>query len=206
MKLPLPYTPLLLAVLCFQSWADENQDEYEYIATPKANQVADLTDDDRDGVINARDLCPGTPLGSQLDNDGCGELVVNKEEGQLHILFENDSSQISSVFASQIESMAAFLNKYPSASIEIQGYTSSVGSPEYNLALSKRRALAVENKLLSYGINKSRVRIVGYGENRLEAKGNDEVSHALNRRVTAKVVGVSKKVVEEWNIFSIIAK
>ncbi|EKM31423.1 ompA family protein, partial [Vibrio harveyi] len=62
-------------------------DEYEYMETPTANQIADLIDDDRDGVINARDLCPGTPEGSLIDNDGCGEYAKSSQEMQIRVLF-----------------------------------------------------------------------------------------------------------------------
>ncbi|NMT03339.1 OmpA family protein, partial [Vibrio parahaemolyticus] len=44
------------------------EDEYEYRPVPNAEQIADLQDDDNDGVINARDMCPGTPEGSEVDN------------------------------------------------------------------------------------------------------------------------------------------
>jgi outer membrane protein OmpA-like peptidoglycan-associated protein len=102
--------------------------------------------------------------------------------------------------------MAEFLERYKSASIQIQGYASKIGTPEYNLELSKKRAHAVEDELLSYGTEPSRVTIVGYGETRLESEGEDETSHALNRRVTATVVGLKEEVIEEWTIFTVIEK
>ncbi len=181
-------------------------DKYAYIDTPVANQIADLQDDDQDGVVNARDFCPGTPSGAQVDNDGCGATMRTEDERQLRILFANDSYEINPVFSDQIRSMAEFLKAYQSASIEIQGYASKVGETDYNLALSKKRAVAVEKKLLSYGIPPKRVRIVGYGETRLEASGDDPASHAVNRKVTATVVGLTENVVEEWTIFSIKEK
>ncbi|MDW6017241.1 OmpA family protein [Vibrio plantisponsor] len=181
-------------------------EEYEYMATPTANQIADLQDDDQDGVVNGRDICPGTPSGSEVDNDGCGEVRRAQDQRQLRILFANDSYEINPVFASQIQTMADFLKIYKSASIEIQGYTSKVGTDEYNLELSKKRAEAVEKKLLSYDISSDRVRIVGYGESRLEDQGDDPAAHAVNRKVTATVVGLTEKVVEEWTIFSTLQK
>lgn len=177
-------------------------DEYEYIEPPKANQIADLQDDDNDGVINARDLCPDTPRGALIDNDGCGEVVRDSDKRQLHILFAHDSYEINPVFSDQIQEMATFLKKYPSASIEVQGYTSKLGTNDYNQELSQQRAEAVENKLLSYGIKPDRVRIVGFGENRLVDDGDSNSAHAVNRRVTATVVGLKERVVEEWTIFT----
>ena len=182
------------------------KDEYRYIDTPKAIQVADLTDDDRDGVVNARDLCPDTPEGAKIDNDGCASSVKAQEERALRVLFEHDSYEVNPVFSDQIQEMADFLEKYMSASIQIRGYTSKVGSAAYNLNLSKKRAAAVQDELLYYGIAPERVTIVGFGESRLEDEGDDEVAHAANRSVTASVIGLDETVVEEWTIFSIIEK
>lgn len=201
MKQLIPFS--LVALVPFSSAI---ADEYDYIQTPVANQVSDLTDDDRDGVVNARDVCPGTPKGAQVDNDGCGAALFEEEERQLRILFANDSYEINPIFSDQIQTMADFLERYKSASIQIQGYASKVGAPEYNLELSKKRAHAVEDELLSFGTEPSRVTIVGYGETRLESQGEDETSHALNRRVTATVVGLKEEVIEEWTIFSVIEK
>ncbi|USD40051.1 OmpA family protein [Vibrio sp. SCSIO 43135] len=181
-------------------------DDYPYIDTPQAKQISDLLDDDRDGVVNARDICPGTPKGSSVDNDGCGETIRSEDTRQLRILFAHNSYEINPVFGSQIQTMADFLKVYKSASIEIQGYASKVGAPEYNLELSKKRAHTVEDKLLSYEIDPKRVRVVGYGETRLETDGDDPASHAANRKVTATVVGLKEEVVEEWNIFTTLEK
>ncbi|MBW3696776.1 OmpA family protein [Vibrio sp. T187] len=181
-------------------------DEVAYIETPVADQISDLTDDDNDGVVNARDICPGTPSSSQVDNDGCGELLRSEEVKQLKVLFAHDSYEINPIFADQIQTMSEFLKTYNSASIEIQGYASKVGAPEYNLELSKKRAHAVEDRLLSYDISSNRVRIVGYGESRLEDQGDDDIAHAVNRKVTATVVGLNEEVLEEWTIFTTLEK
>ncbi|MCK6265801.1 OmpA family protein [Vibrio sp. ZSDE26] len=181
-------------------------DDYDYIETSKANQISDLLDDDRDGVVNARDICPGTPEKATVDNDGCGVTISEQDSMQLRILFGHDSYEINPVFASQIQTMADFLKTYQSASIEIQGFASKVGSNEYNLELSKQRAKMVREKLLSYEISPDRVEIVGYGETRLESEEEDPASHAVNRKVTATVVGLREEVVEEWNIFTTLEK
>ncbi|MFB9134342.1 OmpA family protein [Vibrio sp. AK197] len=200
-------TPLLLMPLAGSLFLSAcSADKYDYIDTPIANQIADLQDDDRDGVVNARDFCPDTPESALVDNDGCGASIREQDERQLRILFAHDSYEINPVFANQIQSMADFLKSYRSASIEIQGYASKVGQQDYNLALSKQRANAVQDKLLSYEIDPKRVRIVGYGETRLEAEGDDPASHAVNRKVTATVVGLTEQVVEEWTIFSVKEK
>jgi outer membrane protein OmpA-like peptidoglycan-associated protein len=182
------------------------EDAYEYKETPKPNQVDDLLDEDKDGVINARDLCPQTPAKADIDNDGCGTYIKTEEEMNLHILFQNDSSVIQPMFLAQIREMSEFLEAYPSTSIELQGYASKVGKAEYNLKLSERRAEAVQTALLDNGVSSSRVRIVGFGDTRLDELGDDEVSHAMNRKVVATVIGHKGNVKEEWSIFTKIEK
>ncbi len=181
-------------------------DVYDYQATPLANQVDDLLDDDRDGVINARDLCPETPPAAEIDNDGCGTFVKSTERMQIRVLFANDSDVVNPVFRRQIREMSAFLENYPSTSIELQGYASKTGNREHNLNLSKRRANNVRDMLISYGTSHTRIKIVGFGDSNLDNKGEDEVSHALNRKVVASVVGFKGRVKEEWTIFTTIPK
>ncbi|PFG56204.1 outer membrane protein OmpA-like peptidoglycan-associated protein [Vibrio sp. ES.051] len=196
----------LSLVLSACSSSNNNGDEYEYMATPLAEQWADHLDDDGDGVINERDLCPGTPLGAEIDNDGCGSYVDSSQEMQIRILFANDSDKINPIFSKQILELSNFLKEYPDTSIEIQGYASKTGSAEHNLDLSKRRAENVRKELLSNGISGSRVAIVGYGDTVLATQGTDEISHALNRRVTATVIGYKGEVKKEWTVFTTLPK
>ncbi|QXO18427.1 MULTISPECIES: OmpA family protein [Vibrio] len=181
---------------------EESSDVYDYMATPVAEQGADLLDDDNDGVINARDKCPQTPQGAQVDNDGCGKQINSSEQQKLHILFASDSSAIAPLFDDQIRQMAEFLQLYPEASIELQGYASKVGSAKYNQALSERRSAAVRMQLIRYGVTPNRIRVIGFGDTVLVADGDDQVSHAQNRRVTATVVGLKDEMLKEWTVFT----
>ncbi|EPR4992747.1 OmpA family protein [Vibrio navarrensis] len=181
-------------------------DEYDYRPTPIADQIDDLQDQDRDGVINARDLCPDTPSTAEVDNDGCGTYIKTSQQMQIRVLFANNSDVINPVFRSQIKELAEFLKLYPSTSIELQGFASRTGNAKLNLELSQRRADNVKEMLVSYGISSNRVRIVGFGDSKLVNEGEDEVSHALNRRVVASVVGHKGDIKEEWTIFTRLPK
>lgn len=200
------YITIIALSFVVAACASNRGDEYEYIDTPIAEQSADHLDDDSDGVINERDLCPGTPEGSEIDNDGCGSYENTSEKMQLRVLFANDSDVINSVFQKQILDLSKFLKEYPETSIEIQGYASRTGTAEHNLDLSKRRATNVRNELLQNGISPSRVTIVGYGDTVLATPGTDEVSHAQNRRVTATVIGYKGAVKKEWTVFTTLPK
>ncbi|OCH16624.1 MULTISPECIES: OmpA family protein [unclassified Aliivibrio] len=191
--------PVLMITLFLTACVSGDRD---YIETPKSDQIANLKDADYDGVINARDICPGTPRGAEIDNDGCAEYVEHSDKKELKILFANDSSEISPIFKSEIRTMAEFLIEYKEASIQLQGFASQQGNAEYNIRLSELRASSVRVALIEYGVEPNRIETVGFGDTLLTAKGDSAVSHALNRRVVATVVGFRGDVVNEWNIFT----
>lgn len=201
MKLLKAVLPLCLFVASANILADTNDEEFEYRALPESVQSYDLEDDDNDGVINARDLCIDTQIGAEIDNDGCGSYFESTEEKELHILFANNSTEINPVFLGQIRQMAAFLKRYESTTIRLQGYASKVGNSAHNLELSKKRASNVRRALISNGIQPSRVTIIGYGDTVFDSEGT-KISHTLNRKVVASVAGFKGNIKEEWHIFT----
>ncbi|MBY7732329.1 OmpA family protein [Vibrio bathopelagicus] len=205
MKLTNTVLSLCFMVVSTNAIAENNEDEFEYHALPPVTQIYDLQDDDNDGVINARDLCADTQIGAEIDNDGCGSYFESTEQKELHILFANNSTEINPVFLGQIRQMAAFLKRYESTSIELQGYASKVGNAAHNLKLSKERAAHVKRALISNGIQPSRVNIVGHGDSDFSSD-DTQINHALHRKVVASVVGFKGNIKEEWHIFTKIKK
>ena len=66
--------------------------------------------------------------------------------------------------------------------IIINGHCDTRGSREYNLALGQRRANSVKRAMLLLGVNDDQVRTVSFGAEKPVANGQDEESHARNRR------------------------
>ncbi len=200
---------LILSLICTSSVSANSKahdDQYEYLTTPVSNQLADLADQDNDGVINARDLCENTPKAASIDNDGCETYYEATEKKQLKVLFANNSTEISPLFITQVRTMAEFLTAYPDTSIELQGFASKTGNAEHNLTLSKQRATNVRKALISYGVSHTRIKTIGFGDTVTAVKGDSDTTHALNRRVVATVVGFHGEVEKEWTIFTTIAK
>ncbi len=69
------------------------------------------------------------------------------------------------------------------------GYTDSVGTAEYNVGLSNRRAAAVKAFLVSQGIAANRIYTEGKGERDPIASNSTAEGRAKNRRVEIEVVG-----------------
>ena len=77
---------------------------------------------------------------------------------------------------------AAWLAKYPSVRVTIEGHADERGTREYNLALGARRANAVKEFLVSQGVSTARVETVSYGKERPICTQSDE---AAGRRTAA---------------------
>ncbi|CZF82520.1 MULTISPECIES: OmpA family protein [Grimontia] len=169
---------------------------------PVASQQADLLDNDSDGVINARDNCEGTPAGAVINNDGCSEEFEISARDDLHILFANDSSRIPASFIGEVNDLASFMKSFSSIVVELKGYASIIGEPDYNLTLSERRSKAVKSALIEQGIIPDRVRIVGYGEAEPVEAQTQEQSDILSRRVTASVKVSETDIVKKWTIYT----
>ena len=92
--------------------------------------------------------------------------------------FDTNSFTIKPGGWAEINRVATVLNKYPNTNIQVAGHTDSLGDEEYNQRLSERRANAVKNALIQYGVNGSRIQAIGYGESLPISSDN-----AQNRRV-----------------------
>jgi outer membrane protein OmpA-like peptidoglycan-associated protein len=193
---------LVITALLFITTSTLASDEYEYIATPVSNQVADITDNDHDGVINARDKCPNTLTDAKIDSKGCSLEVMLEEKFILLVLFGNNSTNINPIFIPEIKQMALFIKRYPDLSVELRGYASMLGDQSHNKKLSIQRSEAVKRLLIQYGAAPTRITLNGLGRSELQKSGNTQQTQALNRRVTASIVGINRDIVKNWTIYT----
>lgn len=99
------------------------------------------------------------------------------------VYFAFDSSTVAPGELSKVRDMASHLDDSPRLAVILQGHTDERGSREYNLALGERRALAVREALMSYGVEPSRIQTLSFGEEQPAVAGFDESAWSLNRRV-----------------------
>ena len=99
------------------------------------------------------------------------------------VLFDTGKSDLKAGAYSVVEKLALFLGEYPTRTIEIEGFTDSVGSDDYNLGLSLHRAEAVRNALYGRGIPVERILYHGYGETFPIASNDTAEGRQRNRRV-----------------------
>jgi peptidoglycan-associated lipoprotein len=99
------------------------------------------------------------------------------------VYFEFDKSSLTSKSIQTLKSAVDALNENSTIEVTLSGHADERGTREYNLALGQRRAESVSNYLVLNGINKSRITVKSFGEEKPLAYGQDEASYAKNRRV-----------------------
>lgn len=99
------------------------------------------------------------------------------------VLFTSGSASLYPGGRDKLRQLAGVLNRYPRTTIQVIGNTDSRGSEESNLDLSRRRAQAVAEELVSAGVMSSRITTLGRGESNPVATNDTPEGRAQNRRV-----------------------
>jgi outer membrane protein OmpA-like peptidoglycan-associated protein len=99
------------------------------------------------------------------------------------VLFDRDRYSLRREDMDILRAAAAALKADPSLAVNIEGYTCSLGTTAYNLALGARRANAVKTYLVSEGVTADRLRTVSLGEDHAKHDNSREETRRLNRRV-----------------------
>ena len=144
----------------------------------------------------------GAGVGKMMDNQeremrealAASEAAAIRREGNLlavtfkgDVTFDTNSTVVKPGLYTEIDRVAGVLSRYPETLIRVEGHTDSVGSEEYNMDLSFRRANSVRDLLVQRGINIRRIETVGFGETKPVATNATEAGRQLNRRVEIKV-------------------
>jgi outer membrane protein OmpA-like peptidoglycan-associated protein len=85
----------------------------------------------------------------------------------------------------QFDNIVEYMTHKKSSRVEISGHTDNVGNPKTNKSLSKKRAEACRDYLVSKGIARDRIEAIGYGDERPIASNADEPGRQQNRRIEA---------------------
>jgi len=106
------------------------------------------------------------------------------------VLFDYDKADLSDAARATLQKNSAWLGKWTSTRISVEGHADSRGTSEYNLALGERRAAAVRDYLASLKIAADRIAIVSMGEEQPTCREEAETCWSQNRRghfvITAK--------------------
>lgn len=103
-------------------------------------------------------------------------------------MFDFDKYVIKEEAKAKLDDVVKWLLENPDVKVEVAGHTDNWGSDEYNQKLSENRAKAVYEYFVSKGVEKSRLRYVGYGELRPIATNATDEGRAQNRRVELTII------------------
>lgn len=112
-------------------------------------------------------------------------IIVNMSD----VLFESGKFTLKPATQVALAKVAGILESYPGLSVQVEGYTDSVGGDTYNQTLSENRANAVMNFLVAQGVKQSSTTAKGFGKNDPVADNGTAAGRSLNRRVNLVVTG-----------------
>jgi OOP family OmpA-OmpF porin len=109
------------------------------------------------------------------------KIIINS------VLFDFDSNVVKPEASIVLEEVAGTL-KQDSSDVVIEGHTCSVGSEDYNMGLSERRASAVKDFLVDQGVDTERLTAKGLGEAEPISDNTSKAGREQNRRVEFEVM------------------
>jgi len=131
-------------------------------------------------------------LRAQLDavlqtRDSARGLIVNMSD----VLFNTGSYILQPGAREKLAKISGILLAHPGLTLEIDGYTDSVGSDEFNQTLSEQRAGSVRDFLAQQGVPGTSITAKGFGMAQPVASNDTPEGRQQNRRVEIVVNGDS---------------
>lgn len=156
------------------------------------SQNLDLRDVKKDGSIQTRDIAikpsDTTTEPVVVDPIKVGPIQENTTIRLNNIFFDFDRDVLRQESYPELDRIVALMNERASMQVELAGHTDTIGTEEYNLKLSQRRANAVMNYLTGKGIAKDRIVVLFFGESKPVDTTNTKIGNSKNRRVEFKIM------------------
>jgi OOP family OmpA-OmpF porin len=158
------------------------------------------------GSSGSQKVCPGTTTrytitvagegGSQTAATTVSVMPLSKKTVVFEeaALFDFDKADLKPAGKEQIKAYREEAREELSQAnkIKITGYTDNIGSADYNMKLSLRRAEAVRDYLVSIGVDPKKIEVKGEGMTNPVADNSTKEGRAKNRRVEVEVAGLEK--------------
>jgi outer membrane protein OmpA-like peptidoglycan-associated protein len=118
-------------------------------------------------------------------------LIANMSD----VLFKTGSFELLGGARERLAKVSGIVLAYPGLHLDVEGHTDSVGTDDYNLTLSQKRAQAVRDYLVQQGISESSIASRGLGKAGPVASNDTPEGRQQNRRVelvlTGEAIGVT---------------
>ena len=126
------------------------------------------------------DLTSDSDTSSEAASDAMSDVDIG--EPYVKIYFDYDQDTLREDALSDLLKVSRLMKDNPKYTLLVEGHADVMGTREYNLALSERRAKAVEDFLSASGVSSFNVEVVGYGEEKPVDNGSNESAWSQNRR------------------------
>jgi peptidoglycan-associated lipoprotein len=126
------------------------------------------------------DLTSDSDTSSEAASDPMSDVDIG--EPYVKIYFDYDQDTLREDALSDLLKVSRLMKDNPKYTLLVEGHADERGTREYNLALSERRAKAVEDFLSASGVSSFNVEVVGYGEEKPVDNGSNESAWSQNRR------------------------
>jgi hypothetical protein len=187
----------------------DNFDKCPELPGPVSNDGCPLSDRDKDGIDDKNDKCPdlaGSPMnmGCPIDEnklakkqedqgpiwirDGNHFRSITGDSLKYVIYFDFDNANLVRASFNLLSEVNQYLKTNSNWECSMEGHTDLEGDPEYNVALSVKRAKTAKQYLMSYGIKANRISTTGYGKTRPVVATFQEDLGWMNRRVEVLLV------------------
>jgi peptidoglycan-associated lipoprotein len=171
------FATILMAFIitaCGSSDAIDDSDAPEAVNTATEESTgAESTGTGEDAVLEVSDV-------SNTD-----DMAIDQDSLTITYYFAFDSNSLNDDTRAELDKVAMFM-KTNAAKFQLHGHADETGTREYNLALSERRAKSVEDYLSLQGIERSRIEVIGFGEEKPANPASSEAAYKENRRVELK--------------------
>ena len=126
------------------------------------------------------DLTSDSSASSDAALDPMSDVDIG--EPYVKIYFDYDQDTLREDALSDLLKVSRLMKDNPKYTLLVEGHADERGTREYNLALSERRAKAVEDFLSASGVSSFNIEVVGYGEEKPVDNGSNESAWSQNRR------------------------
>jgi len=117
------------------------------------------------------------------------KVAVGSKVVMKNIFFDIGKTDLKNESIGELEQILNLMENNPGVKLQINGHTDNSGDPQTNKTLSLKRAETVMSFLITRGVNSSRLKAVGYGEERPIVSNDDEQGgRAINRRTEIEVL------------------
>jgi|SRR5215469_5044840 len=112
-------------------------------------------------------------------------LIVNMSD----VLFDFNKYTLRQEAREKLAKISGIILSHPGLKLEVDGYTDSIGTDEYNIKLSEQRANTVRDYLTAQGLSQGSVSALGFGKDNPVASNDTAAGRQKNRRVELVVSG-----------------